>query len=143
MGTDFDHPLLPRELILAKEVIKRLGDKDALKLKEIEGLEPPLTYNEVLSYYLRECSLAKEKLRFLAECYPKKRYCPECGTLFLPSEGHPYQLFCSTSCTNKTRQLRYRHRAKQSHLIIVLIRASDLNRLESPPTRQSFFRTLD
>ncbi len=113
VGTDFDDSPLPRELILAREVLKRLGDKDALKLlKKIKELKPPVTYNEVLSYYLKECSLAKDELSFLAECYPNKRYCPECGKLFCSVKGHPYQLFCSRSCTNKARQRRYWHRAK-------------------------------
>jgi len=113
-GTDFDDSLVPRELTLAREVPKRLGGKDALKLKETEGLKPPVTYNEVLRYYLRECSLTKGELGFLAECYPNKRYCPECSKLFCPVKGHPYQLFCSSSCTNKARQRRYRRRAKQA-----------------------------
>ena len=113
-GAHFDNSPLPYELMLAGEVIKRLGDKDALTLKEIEALKPPLTYNEILGYYLRECSLAKEELRFLAECYPDKRYCPQCGNIFSPSKGHPYQLFCSTSCANNARQHRYRHRAKEA-----------------------------
>lgn len=117
-GMHFDDSLLPYELILVGEVVKRLGDKDALKLKQIEGLKPPLTYNEILSYYLRECSLVKEELSFLAECYPNKRYCPECGKLFSPGKGHPYQLFCSRSCTNKARQRRHRKRAKESSPVL-------------------------
>jgi len=118
IGTDSDDSLSSHELILAREVLKRLGDKDALELKEVEELRPPLTYNEILSYYLRECSLVKEDLSFWAECYPDKRYCPECGKIFSPSKGHPYQLFCSRSCTNKARQRRHRKRVKESSPVL-------------------------
>lgn len=109
--TDFDDSYISYALILAEELLKRLRDKDALKLKEIEELRPPLTYNEILSYYLRECSPLKEELNLLAEWYPDKRYCPECGESFSPSKGHPCQLFCSRSCSNRARQRRHRKRA--------------------------------
>ena len=110
--TDFDDLYISYDLILAEELLKRLRDKDTLKLKEIEELRPPLTYNEILSYYLRECSPTKEELSFLANWYPDKRYCPECGELFSPSKGHPSQLFCSRSCSNRARQRKHRKRVK-------------------------------
>jgi hypothetical protein len=110
--TDFDDSYISYDLVLAESLLKRLRDKDALKLKEIEELKPPLTYNEILSYYLRECSPTKEELSFLADWYPAKRYCPECGEIFSQSKGHPSQLFCSRPCSNRARQRRHRKRAK-------------------------------
>jgi len=117
-GTDFDDSYISYDLLLAEKLLKRLRDKDALKLKEIEELRPPLTYNEILSYYLRECSPIKEELSLLAEWYPNKRYCPECGESFSPSKGHPCQLFCSRSCSNRARQRRHRKSAKGISLVL-------------------------
>jgi hypothetical protein len=109
----FDDSLQPWDLMLAEKVVKRLADKNVIALKELKALKPPLTYSEILSYYLTDPALAEEEIRLWAKCYPNKRYCPECGEVFSLSKGRPLQLFCGKLCSNRVRQRKYRRRTKE------------------------------
>jgi len=103
--------------VLGSEILKRMQAERAKEryevshwkmglLEELRQLNPPLTWGEVLFYFIEDDVSARENLNGLV-FPPGNRYCLECDKPFLLSKNNPGYFRCPR-CSAKMRQRKKR-----------------------------------
>lgn len=107
----------PRTPDFAEEIWKMLGNRIDMRFQELKGMKPPLTWGEILYYFLQDLEdhrsdpVADRQRKHIAQyLFPvRKFYCLDCDRPFAVDNRHPGHFICPR-CQAKERKRRERQR---------------------------------